>query len=215
MSARPRHGGAPAAGSRVTTSDLAEMKRAGEAIVMVTAYDYPGALAAEEAGVDVVLVGDSAAMTVLGYASTTEVSVDEMLMLTAAVRRGLGAPMLVGDLPFGSYEDSDEQAVADGAPLRRRGGLRRGEAGGRRGGVGVAGSGDCRGGDPSHGARRVDSRRPRRSWADSRPRAGPRTVLDGWPRKRSRCRRPAASRSCSRPSQPRWPRRSCPRWTPS
>ena len=112
MSARPRHGGAPAAGSRVTTSDLAHMKRAGEAIVMVTAYDYPGALAAEEAGVDVVLVGDSAAMTVLGYPSTTEVTVDEMLMLTAAVRRGLGAPMLVGDLPFGSYEHSDEQAVA-------------------------------------------------------------------------------------------------------
>ncbi len=132
MSARPRHGGAPAAGSRVTTSDLADMKRAGEAIVMVTAYDYPGALAAEEAGVDVVLVGDSAAMTVLGYPSTTEVTVDEMLMLTAAVRRGLGAPMLVGDLPFGSYEHGDEHGGGDGAPLRRRGGLRRGEAGGRR-----------------------------------------------------------------------------------
>ena len=112
MSARPRHGGAPTAGSRVTPSALAEMKRAGEAIVMVTAYDYPGALAAEEAGVDVVLVGDSGAMTVLGYDSTNEVSVEEMLVLTAAVRRGLGAPMLVGDLPFGSYEDSDEQAVA-------------------------------------------------------------------------------------------------------
>ena len=108
MSARPRHGGAPTAGSRVTPSALAEMKRAGEAIVMVTAYDYPGALAAEEAGVDVVLVGDSGAMTVLGYDSTNEVSVEEMLVLTAAVRRGLGAPMLVGDLPFGSYEDSDE-----------------------------------------------------------------------------------------------------------
>ena len=61
---------------------------------------------------DVVLVGDSAAMTVLGYPSTVPVSVDEMLMLAAAVRRGLKTPLLVGDLPFGSYEVSDEQAVA-------------------------------------------------------------------------------------------------------
>jgi 3-methyl-2-oxobutanoate hydroxymethyltransferase len=79
---------------------------------MVTAYDYPSAQIAEAAGVDVVLVGDSAAMTVLGYDSTVPVTVDEMLMLTAAVRRGLATPLLVGDLPFGSYEASDEQAVA-------------------------------------------------------------------------------------------------------
>ncbi len=79
---------------------------------MITAYDYPSAQVAEEAGVDVVLVGDSAAMTVLGYPSTVPVSVDEMLMLAAAVRRGLKTPLLVGDLPFGSYEVSDEQAVA-------------------------------------------------------------------------------------------------------
>jgi 3-methyl-2-oxobutanoate hydroxymethyltransferase len=67
---------------------------------------------AEEAGVDMVLVGDSGAMTVLGYPSTVPVSTDEMLMLSAAVRRGLTTPFLVGDLPFGSYEASDEQAVA-------------------------------------------------------------------------------------------------------
>jgi 3-methyl-2-oxobutanoate hydroxymethyltransferase len=78
---------------------------------MVTAYDHPGARAAEAAGVDAVLVGDSAAMTVLGYESTVSVTVDELLMLTAAVRRGLSGPLLVGDLPFGSYEASDEQAV--------------------------------------------------------------------------------------------------------
>ncbi len=78
---------------------------------MVTAYDYPGALAAEQAGVDVVLVGDSAAMTVLGHADTNEITVEEMLMLTAAVRRGLHGPMLVGDLPYGSYERSDRLAV--------------------------------------------------------------------------------------------------------
>jgi 3-methyl-2-oxobutanoate hydroxymethyltransferase len=95
----------------MTLPRLAEKKRAGEAIVMVTAYDYPSAQVAQAAGVDMVLVGDSGAMTVLGYPSTVPVSVEEMLMLTAAVRRGLDTPLLVGDLPFGSYEASDEQAV--------------------------------------------------------------------------------------------------------
>jgi 3-methyl-2-oxobutanoate hydroxymethyltransferase len=113
MSSRPKIAMAPPAkGKPVTLSTLSEKKALGEPIAMVTAYDYPGAQVAEEAGVDVVLVGDSAAMTVLGYPSTVPVSVDEMLMLTAAVRRGLRTPMLVGDLPFGSYEVSDEQAVA-------------------------------------------------------------------------------------------------------
>ena len=96
----------------MTLPRLAEKKRLGEPIVMVTAYDYPSAQVAQEAGVDMVLVGDSGAMTVLGYPSTVPVSVDEMLMLAAAVRRGLDTPLLVGDLPFGSYEGSDEQAVA-------------------------------------------------------------------------------------------------------
>lgn len=79
---------------------------------MITAYDYPSAQIAEAAGVDIVLVGDSAAMTVLGHESTVPVTVEEMIMLTAAVRRGLSTPLLVADLPFGSYEVSDEQAVA-------------------------------------------------------------------------------------------------------
>ncbi len=96
----------------VTLPRLQEMKRLGEAIVMVTAYDFPSARAAEAAGVDVVLVGDSGAMTVLGYPSTVGVELGEMLMLARAVRRGLRTPFLVGDLPFGSYEISDEQAVA-------------------------------------------------------------------------------------------------------
>ena len=90
---------------------LAAMKAAGEKVVVVTAYDYPGALAAEAAGVDVVLVGDSGAMTVLGHESTVGVTVEEMLVLAGAVRRGLRTPLLVADLPFGSYETSDEQAV--------------------------------------------------------------------------------------------------------
>jgi len=96
----------------MTLPRLLDKREAGEPIVMVTAYDFPSARAAERAGVDIVLVGDSAANTVLGYDSTVPVSVDELLMLAAAVRRGLRTPLLVGDLPFGSYEISDEQAVA-------------------------------------------------------------------------------------------------------
>jgi 3-methyl-2-oxobutanoate hydroxymethyltransferase len=95
----------------MTLPRLAEKKRLGEAIVMVTAYDYPSAQVAEAAGVDMVLVGDSGAMTVLGYPSTVPISLDEMVMLTAAVRRGLRTPFLVADLPFGSYEGSDELAI--------------------------------------------------------------------------------------------------------
>ncbi len=95
----------------MTLPRLAEKKRLGEPIVMITAYDYPSAQVAEEAGVDIVLVGDSGAMTVLGYPSTVPVTIEEMLMLCAAVRRGLSTPLLVGDLPFGSYESSDERAV--------------------------------------------------------------------------------------------------------
>lgn len=95
----------------VTLPRLMEKKALGEPIVMVTAYDFPSALAVEEAGVDVVLVGDSAAMVVLGHDSTTPVRMDEMVTMAAAVRRGLRTPVLVGDLPFGSYEASNELAV--------------------------------------------------------------------------------------------------------
>jgi 3-methyl-2-oxobutanoate hydroxymethyltransferase len=103
----------PADASRlpVTLPRLAEKKRLGEPLVMVTAYDYPSALAVDKAGVDLVLVGDSGAMTVLGYDSTVPVELDELIMLAKAVRRGLKTPFLIGDLPFGSYEVSDEQAV--------------------------------------------------------------------------------------------------------
>ncbi len=90
---------------------LLEKKRLGDPIVMVTAYDYPSARAAEAGGVDLVLVGDSAATTVLGYSATTPVDLEDMLVLARAVRRGLTTPLLVGDLPFGSYEVSDEQAI--------------------------------------------------------------------------------------------------------
>ncbi len=128
----------PADASRLpmTLPRLAEKKRLGEPIVMVTAYDYPSALAVEKAGVDLVLVGDTGAMTVLGYPSTVAVDARRAAVLASAVRRGLTTPFLVGDLPFGSYEVSDEQAIADRPPLRQGGGLRRGQARGRRRGLG-------------------------------------------------------------------------------
>jgi 3-methyl-2-oxobutanoate hydroxymethyltransferase len=101
---------------------LAELKAAGTPIVMVTAYDYPSARVAEAAGVDAVLVGDSAATTVLGYDSTVPVGMTEMIMLAGAVRRGLRTPLLVGDLPFGSYEISSEQAVENAVRLVKEAG---------------------------------------------------------------------------------------------
>jgi 3-methyl-2-oxobutanoate hydroxymethyltransferase len=95
----------------ITLMKLVEKKALGEPIAMVTAYDYPSAQVAEKAGVDVVLVGDSGAMTVLGYPSTVPVTLEELLILAAAVHRGLSTPLLVGDMPFGSYEASNEEAI--------------------------------------------------------------------------------------------------------
>jgi 3-methyl-2-oxobutanoate hydroxymethyltransferase len=113
MSTPPRHDHPePEQRRPITLTKLGEMRALGEPIVMVTAYDHPSAKVAEAAGVDVVLVGDSAANNVLGYTDTVPVTVEELLMLAAAVHRGLRTPLLVGDLPFGSYEASDEQAIA-------------------------------------------------------------------------------------------------------
>ena len=97
--------------TRLWLADLQAMKRRGEKIAMVTAYDAPSARLAEEAGMDVLLVGDSAAMTVLGHDSTTPVTIDEMLMLTRAVARVARRAIVIADLPFGSFQVSDEQTV--------------------------------------------------------------------------------------------------------
>jgi 3-methyl-2-oxobutanoate hydroxymethyltransferase len=91
--------------------DIVALKSRHTPIVMVTAYDYSSARAAEASAVDMVLVGDSAATTMLGLASTREVTLDEMLMITRAVRRGLKSPLLIGDMPFGTYEASNTLAV--------------------------------------------------------------------------------------------------------
>lgn len=106
----------------VTPQDLDAMKRRGDRIVMLTAYDAPSARLAEEAGVDVILVGDSAAMTMLGHESTLPVTVDEMLMLAKAVRRGARRPLVVADMPFGSFQVSDESALADAVRFIKEGG---------------------------------------------------------------------------------------------
>ena len=102
--------GTPGPG-KLALPELARMKHDHEPIVMVTAYDYPSGRIAEAAGVDLVLVGDSAAMTVLGHSSTVPVTIEEMLMLTAAVTRGCREPLVIGDLPFMSYQVSDEDAL--------------------------------------------------------------------------------------------------------
>ncbi|MGH3007459.1 MAG: 3-methyl-2-oxobutanoate hydroxymethyltransferase [Gaiellaceae bacterium] len=104
-----RYGATP--GGTVTVPELGEMKRRDERIVMVTAYDFPSAKLADAAGVDVVLVGDSAAMTVLGHDSTVPATMDEMVMLTRAAARGAERPLVVADMPFGSFQVSDEDAL--------------------------------------------------------------------------------------------------------
>jgi 3-methyl-2-oxobutanoate hydroxymethyltransferase len=111
MSTHPPQNPTEPDGQPVTLPRLTEMKRNREPIVMITAYDYPSAQIVEEAGVDIVLVGDTAAMVVLGYDATTPVGMNEMLMMAGAVRRGLDRPLLIGDMPFGSYEKSNEQAI--------------------------------------------------------------------------------------------------------
>ncbi len=112
MTTRPRKGsaGTPAPG-KLPLPEVAEMKRRGNRIVMITAYDAPSARIADAAGVDLILVGDSAAMVVLGHDSTVPATMDEMLMLTRAVTRGATRPLVIADLPFGSYHVSVEQAI--------------------------------------------------------------------------------------------------------
>jgi 3-methyl-2-oxobutanoate hydroxymethyltransferase len=111
-----------AAGGKVSVPELGAMKRRGERITMVTVYDAPSARLADAAGIDVALVGDSAAMTMLGHDSTLPVTMDEMLMLTRAVARGAKRPLIVADMPFGSFQPSDEAAVQNAVRFLKEGG---------------------------------------------------------------------------------------------
>jgi 3-methyl-2-oxobutanoate hydroxymethyltransferase len=98
---------------KVTVNVLQEKKTQGEKISMVTAYDYPSARMADEAGIDMILVGDSLGMAMLGYENTLPVTMDEMIHHTKAVSRGARKAMIVGDMPFLSYHLSVEKAVAN------------------------------------------------------------------------------------------------------
>ena len=104
---------APVPRARFTLPELAAMKPRGERIVMVTAYDAPGARLADEVGIELILVGDSAAMVVLGHDSTVPATVDEMVVLTRAARRGAQRALLVADMPFGSFQVSDAEAITN------------------------------------------------------------------------------------------------------
>ncbi|MGB9667389.1 MAG: 3-methyl-2-oxobutanoate hydroxymethyltransferase [Thermosulfidibacteraceae bacterium] len=96
---------------RITVKEIEEMKKKGEPIVMITAYDYPTSQIADEAGVDIILVGDSVGMVVLGYENTLPVTMEEMMIFTKAVVRGAKRAMIVADMPFMSYQVSVEDAI--------------------------------------------------------------------------------------------------------
>jgi 3-methyl-2-oxobutanoate hydroxymethyltransferase len=101
----------PERDGKLPLTELQEMTSRGDPIVMVTAYDYPSGRLADAAGMDIVLVGDSAAMTILGHSGTVPATMEEMLMLTRAVTRGAKRPIVVADMPFGSFQVSDEDAL--------------------------------------------------------------------------------------------------------
>jgi 3-methyl-2-oxobutanoate hydroxymethyltransferase len=112
MTTRPRTPapGTPAPG-KLPLTELIELKERRQPIAMVTAYDAPSGRLADAAGADVILVGDSAAMTVLGHDSTVPATMDEMIVLTRAVNRGARRPLVIADMPFGSFQVSDEEAL--------------------------------------------------------------------------------------------------------
>jgi 3-methyl-2-oxobutanoate hydroxymethyltransferase len=107
---------------KLPLTEIAELKQRGQKIVMVTAYDAPGGRLADAAGVDMILVGDSAAMVVLGHDSTVPATVDELLVLTRAVTRGAVRPFVVADMPFGSFQVSDEHALENAIRFVKEGG---------------------------------------------------------------------------------------------
>ena len=103
--------------NKITPEKIKLMKRAGEKISSITAYDYSTARIVDEAGIDFILVGDSAAMVILGYPTTHGISIEEMKMFTGAVARGTNNAMVVADMPFGSYQASIEQGVNNACDL--------------------------------------------------------------------------------------------------
>src|ERR1051326_4645670 len=120
--------------SKVTVPVILERKLHGEKITCLTAYDYPSARLVDEAGIDVILVGDSLAQVMLGYESTLPVTMDDMLHHTRAVRRAVKHALLIADMPYGSYHVDEKEALRNAAPLVKEGGAEAGkiEGGERR-----------------------------------------------------------------------------------
>jgi 3-methyl-2-oxobutanoate hydroxymethyltransferase len=108
--------------AKVTIQQLKEMKQKGEKISMVTAYDYSQAVLVEKAGIEIILVGDSLSMTMLGYPGTVNLTTDEMIHHIKPVVKGAPTPMIVGDMVFGSYNESPRQAIASANRLMKEGG---------------------------------------------------------------------------------------------
>jgi 3-methyl-2-oxobutanoate hydroxymethyltransferase len=182
---------------KLPLTELAELKRRGQKLAMVTAYDFPSGRIADEAGVELVLVGDSAGMVVLGNESTVPVTMDELLMLTRAVVRGAKRPLVIADMPFGSFQSSDEAAVENAVRFVKEAGADAVKLEGAGPtlsrvqaivGAGVPVMGHV-GLTPQSatmlGGFKAQGRTPRRP--------------SGCTRTRSRSRLPAASRSCSKP----------------
>ena len=111
MTTTPQTKSETAARQKVTTRTFALKKKRGQPITMLTAYDYPTALAVDKAGIDSILVGDSLGMVVLGYETTLPVTMEDMLHHCKAVARGAKSPLLIGDMPFMSFQTTVDKAV--------------------------------------------------------------------------------------------------------
>jgi 3-methyl-2-oxobutanoate hydroxymethyltransferase len=107
---------------KITPVDIQAMKREGKRIAMLTAYDYPTALLEDRAGIEIILVGDSLAMTVLGYENTLPVTMDAMIHHTKAVTRGARYALIIGDMPFMSYNTSERDAILNAGRFMKEGG---------------------------------------------------------------------------------------------
>jgi len=106
---------------KITPVDIQALKAAGKKITMLTAYDYPTALLEDRAGIDIILVGDSVGMTVLGYENTLPVTMDEMIHHTKAVTRGAKYALVIGDMPFMSYNTSERDAILNAGRFMKEG----------------------------------------------------------------------------------------------
>jgi len=118
------YGGAPAAApKKITVPEIVAMKKDGRRITMMTAYDAAFARLVDRAGIDIILVGDSAGMVMLGHPNTVPVTMDDMVRMAASVSRGASRPVLVGDMPFGSYQTGTQDALRNAARFLKEAGM--------------------------------------------------------------------------------------------